>query len=520
MMHFKQAKPTRTKTCLRQILFLIIVAFASFVQAQGSYKVVFEGPDHAIIDGITSLEEGSFIVTKLNYPLNTFKVITSDIYTFNNNYPFDTIHWNLDFDRQDTSLRVEQVHRIEDSGFIIVGAGEHYTNTNELQIQSRFNWMMRLDTDRNLLWEKFYPLPQEVRKTSDISFINLLVLRLGNYLIAESIENDSLPWIVNTLMIEINPQGNRVETKLIDQEISGSVMSLTYNYDSSNIMIHKFGRALYDCPVGTGAMIMDTSNYSIIGTLCYWDNGDGFNIPYDAKLDSEGDLIVAGSYSRVPGSTYQRYLGVKKFDTSYQVVNDILLTDPDTMTYAASSKCLDINEQGEIFVAGEFDDELGFFSSYYDLIYFAKLDQDLNLISERYIGRDADYTVFSVAATSDGGVVIGGSQYDYQINEPREADPFIIKTDAGLWLDTPQIREENVHRALVYPNPGSQQLNVRTTIKQAVFSLYNVNGKLVLEQPLDQLITNIITVSLAQGAYLWTVTQKGQVSDRGKWVKY
>ncbi|MFA5418286.1 MAG: T9SS type A sorting domain-containing protein, partial [Bacteroidales bacterium] len=115
---------------------------------------------------------------------------------------------------------------------------------------------------------------------------------------------------------------------------------------------------------------------------------------------------------------------------------------------------------------------------------------------------------------------VGGYQYDYLVNEENEGDPYIIKTDAGLWLDTPQINEENVHRALVYPNPGNSEFSVRTTIKKAVFNLFDVNGRLLLEEPITELTTTINTSALPDGVYIWSVTQQGLVSDRGKWIKY
>ena len=504
------------------LIILLLIAFIASLQAQGSYKVIFEGPEHGVISRIAAASQDEFIAIKFDYPYRTPKVITSEIYSFNNNNPSDTIHWAISLSRNDTAISARDIYCEPDGGYLISGIGVHYTYTDTLIIHNRFNWMMRLDAMKNVIWEKFYPLPLELQNTRTLSHFNFLALSSGHYLLAETTQNDSLYWVYNILLMEVNMQGDFVKSKIFDQTIAGYMMSLCYNYDSSAILLHKVGWETYDCANGIGAFILDTANYDTIGRVCYSQNGTGFDEPYDAMLNSEGDLIVAGSYSHwnTSSNDYDRYLGVNRLDTLYQVTNEIMLTNPDTMTYAAWANCLDINAQGEVCVVGSFDNALGFFTDYYDLIYLAKLDPELNLISERYIGRDAEYIVNCMAATSDGGIAVGGYQYDYLVNEENEGDPYIIKTDAGLWLDSPQINEENIHRALIYPNPGNRELSIRTTIKQAFFSLFDVNGKLMLEEPINELTTTINTSALPEGVYIWAVTQQGQVSDRGKWIKY
>jgi len=501
---------------MKSFISALFIFISISLHAQGSYKVVFEGPEHAAITEMKTLDEGGFVVSKSNfYPSN---ITTCDVYTFNNDDPDDTLHWNLNLDRQDTSLYVAQINRI-DEGYILVGAGDHYIQTDTVLIISRFNWMMHLDSDKNVVWEKFYLLPDEVSEASVIRYLNLLKLKTGNYLVAETVENETNNSIVNMLLFEIDFEGNIVKSRLFEKQFGGYVMSLTYNHDSTSVLLHVGWWLLYDCSGGIGALILNTETYDTEGYTCYGIGGNDFNIPYDAMIHPNGDLIVAGTYTKVVNRDLQHYLGIKKFDTDFQIEKEIFLTNPDTMIYAAWSNCLDINAEGDICVVGSFDNALGFFTDYYDLVYIAKLDPNLNLLSERYIGRDAEYTVFCMTATSDGGIAVGGYQYDYLVNHDQEGDPFIIKTDAGLWLDVPQLKEENVHRALVYPNPGNNELNIRTTVTDAVFRLYNLNGTLLIEQPVNQLITSLITSSLPQGAYMWTLLKQGQIIDKGKWIK-
>lgn len=491
-----------------------------YAYTQGSYKTVFEGQEHALFENIIATDEDDFIAIRLNYPFNTYRVISSDIYTFSNNNAEDTLRWNLDLFRTDTALSASSVLKLKDDRYIVCGAGVHFTDADTLIVNSRFNWLMSLDNMKNVIWERFYPLPEGIRKSSLIAHINLMELRSGSYLFAETVFNDSIPWIYNILLREIDSDGYLKKTVIFAKENSSNVMSLCYNNDSSAILLSASSGEVYDCINGIGAFILDTVNYDTIGRVCFKEMEEGFDQPYKAMLNSSGKLVVAGTYRNILPSPNESFLGIKILDTSYQVIHSNFLTAPDTTTYAAWSDCLDINAQGEICVAGSFDNALGFFTPYYDLVYLAKLDSELNLLSERYIGRDAEYSVFGMAATSDGGIAVGGYQYDYLVNEENEGDPFIIKTNAGLWLDIPQPTDFDIYRALVYPNPGSREINVRTTIKHVVFELYNLSGILVLESPLNQINTSINSTTIESGAYLWVIQKQGSIVERGKWMKY
>jgi hypothetical protein len=49
--------------------------------------------------------------------------------------------------------------------------------------------------------------------------------------------------------------------------------------------------------------------------------------------------------------------------------------------------------------------------------------------------------------------------------------------------------------------------------------LYNIQGKLVLEQKVTQLISNYNTAILPIGVYTWTVGINNQLLETGKWLK-
>ena len=94
-----------------------------------------------------------------------------------------------------------------------------------------------------------------------------------------------------------------------------------------------------------------------------------------------------------------------------------------------------INSEGEICIAGTYNVVPIQWPNTYNWVYVAKLDQELNIINEQYYGGDAEYIVGSMTACEDGGIAVGGMCYDYLVND-HEHDAFILKTDAGLMVNT------------------------------------------------------------------------------------
>jgi len=75
-------------------------------------------------------------------------------------------------------------------------------------------------------------------------------------------------------------------------------------------------------------------------------------------------------------------------------------------------------------------------------------------------------------------------------------------------------------RTVVYPNPGTTQLNVASQEDQAVFELIAITGHVVARQPIGSGINTLNTESLESGIYLYrVVNQQNLILDGGKWIK-
>ncbi len=505
------------KTSFFTLIFILILYSNINVWAQGSYNTFFNGPEDTRFEHLFEDVNDKFIAVYKDLLKENKKISTTRVYSFSNTSISDTVQWELNLQRQDTALSIRNIILVNNDKYFVVGGGVCYDSTYE--ITNRFDWAMKLDQDHNLLWESKYQWPSYSGSNYlNGGWIRVLQLDTGGYLLARTLTDYTpQPSTVMQLLL-LNQYGDSITTKLYEPYLSGYIHDITYNHDSSEYMLHHGeGGGIPGCSGGR-VFFLDKESLDTTRSICYKTTGSNpetIGLPYNVAWTDDNHLIVSGR-----GFIFSsHYLATWKYDTNYQLVNTSYLTHPDTIIYGGWSQTMDINNNGEICVAGSFDWIGSWFPARYNWAYIAKLDEDLNLLQEKYFGGDAAYNVFSIVATTDGGTAIGGYRYDYQTNNPEEGDAFIIKTDAGLWVSTELNVEIPVYSAIVYPNPGNNNLYLRTALKGAEFRLYDLAGRQLVLEPVNKLITEYNIAYLPLGVYVWTVTQNNIITDRGQWIK-
>jgi hypothetical protein len=147
------------------------------------------------------------------------------------------------------------------------------------------------------------------------------------------------------------------------------------------------------------------------------------------------------------------------------------------------------------------------------------------MISTHFYGGDAQYCPYSIIPTSDGGCFVTGYSYDYinnLSNNNFELDIFALKTDAdGVITEIPEQPQAKAHDAIVYPNPGVEYLNIQSgsQISGSNFYLFDIQGKPMLDEKINNTHLKINTANLAPGTYPWQIVFKNKVIENGKWVK-
>ena len=81
-----------------------------------------------------------------------------------------------------------------------------------------------------------------------------------------------------------------------------------------------------------------------------------------------------------------------------------------------------------------------------------------------------------------------------------------------------------LHLAVAYPNPGGDVMNIRTALRNATLSVYDIQGRIVHEQEITDDITSIDASRWNSGTYIWKLTINNEQFtikevESGKWVK-
>lgn len=153
------------------------------------------------------------------------------------------------------------------------------------------------------------------------------------------------------------------------------------------------------------------------------------------------------------------------------------------------------------------------------------LDRNLNTLDEVYYNVGVDSTILwinTLKATSDGGCIIAGLFRNYVETTniiPRACHGVVKKFPPEAFDGIDEAHENGLRLAIAYPNPGNSHLNIRTTLPNAHVEVYDINGKLIHNQTITDIITSINSEKWHPGIYIWKVFSANKEAESGKWVK-
>lgn len=295
---------------------------------------------------------------------------------------------------------------------------------------------------------------------------------------------------------------------------------------------------------GPGSMAYDTkqnsdSTYLILNNLGAWggfaetdtmfvETGEYIELPYGVdcdcgiKWDSDSSFFLMGDYFNF-NENYKHDIGlfraINATDTSSYTFNYWGAAN-DTFDFPAPFNGLSYKNKDTIYAGGT----KNFWPwpldvpSYYSLV---QTDSLLNIRWEKFYGGDANYTLLSIDATNDGGCLLGGIKHEFTY-EDGKTDAHIIKVNAqGLITGYPNNSKIEIKEALVFPNPGSEYLQVQiaTQYQQSTFELFDLNGRLLLSEEIIGKWKQISTTFLPTGTYIFKIHSNDGLFESGKWVK-
>lgn len=216
-------------------------------------------------------------------------------------------------------------------------------------------------------------------------------------------------------------------------------------------------------------------------------------------------------------------IAIMILDTLGNLINSTYIGKPDTTDFPGFFFNFDyVADSSSIYVVGTQGFVFSSFPNTKSKIILTKLDRDLNVIWEKFYGGDAYYIVYSVQTTNDNGCIIISARYNPDKPEYQD-DIHILKVDfhgniIASVEDEPTI---NVSELILYPNPGTSELKIRTA-KQSVggiFYLYDISGKQILQKQITDINTSINTLILQKGIYIYKYIYKNKMLESGKWIK-
>jgi len=231
-------------------------------------------------------------------------------------------------------------------------------------------------------------------------------------------------------------------------------------------------------------------------------------------------LLVTGEYEHTWPSIDKRDVGILYYDTLFNLIYSKAFGKKDTEDFPAIQKNIAFSDLHSIFIGGT--DNIGPYEftpqdSWYLL---NNIDTALNLNWQKYYGGDGFYTLYGILATKDSGCLMYGTFWDYHHTEKFTRYLSLIKvTKNGLLLSINDEPLPIMHEAIIYPNPGSDEIMVQTQLKNSSIYLYDITGQAVRNQNLISGRNYLNVQCLNTGIYLYKIIQNTKVLEFGKWIK-
>ena len=152
------------------------------------------------------------------------------------------------------------------------------------------------------------------------------------------------------------------------------------------------------------------------------------------------------------------------------------------------------------------------------------LNEKFETISEIYYtsGEDGNFILAnSIVLTKEEELLLVGT--GDALNKDKSWC-FVTKFPASAFVNIEEAHANNLHLAVAYPNPGGDVMNIRTGLRNAVLSVYDIQGRKIHEQEITDDVTSVDASKWQSGTYVWKLGMRNEELgmkevESGKWVK-
>ena len=372
------------------------------------------------------------------------------------------------------------------------------------------------NSDLEILRKKAFHIPSEYIDFRSISK-HLLTDSDGNFILAVSLAEPYFNQRYDAgdlCFYKFNASGDTICSHLTKIEMGQEVYDICFNTDSTQIWI--FG---YGFQWGVKQLVKFDLDFNLLSIQEVFSEP---GIPFNVIQRNSNSWIVCGRFT-YPYRVQDDDVKVFEMDSNLDISSTVIIGTQDTLDYPAFRRSVDISPEGDIYISGTHNVTIGFVPDVVSWITLTKLDSNFNHLFTRYYNLDNKYyDNFDIKVVSDGGVILCNQRYDSDnnVDPPLNFDAWVLKVNGdGILTDIPENHNITQVNALVYPNPGSDHLNIVCEWPNAVFRLFSINGKEIFKTELSDYNNEINTSNLNNGIYTWRIEKNKFLIENGKWIK-
>ncbi len=242
-----------------------------------------------------------------------------------------------------------------------------------------------------------------------------------------------------------------------------------------------------------------------------FDTGDILRYNATARIFSENKYIISVFVSN-------RSRGVALFDNKFNISKKVNISRDDIVEdFPLARKSFDFIDTSTIFVGTQ--------EIFYEYHTLAKVNSKLEPIWIKYLSTNdtLGHLVWTMKATTDGGVILVGSQGKYRnYSLPLGRGAWMKKFDANGNSVGIQETNKKSWEITVFPNPsqGDFKIEINGNAQKINLKLFDMQGRKV--KAFNNLISGMNHINmydLSQGIYIWKLEKEGKIIGSGKWVK-
>lgn len=442
-----------------------------------------------------SLSNGGFILTTVIQHIDTFTMntFTRKVELIKLNKQGQMINIK-DIDYQGRNCAIANFVQVNSNEFI--GCGYIIDTDNSYKL-----WLFKIDSSLNEIQNKVLSLGHY-----NYYYIKCKIDHNGNVLCFGNVQDTIIQISVRLFIGKFSETLDSIHTKIFGLGLGEFDLLEKPDYSGYYFFVSGYNS------IATGQVLkMDTS--FILKSV------DSIprkvTSPLNAFLINPNKIYLTGEKI---WSNNTRYIGALILDTQYSVIHQNFLGKLDTITFPGFYKNLDYY-YNIAYIGGTLNFYQSEFAQGYCWYYLNKVDTTLDIKWQKYFGGDANYTLYGVLATPDSGCLMYGTRYDWntQINE---RDIYVIKVNKdGLILSAGGTISEKVKEAILFPNPATDKIYVRTALRGLTLSLFDVNGRYVMNEEIQSMSDQFDISNLVSGIYFYRFTKDEKMIDSGKLIK-